>query len=117
MKIKGNKILITVGASGIGLGLAERFVKENNTVIVCGRRKSRLTEVSEKIPGIITRACDLSTVSGREGLFNWISAEHDDLNVLINNAGIQQIMGVHDTDIFQRAEEEIKINIEAPPHL
>ena len=64
MKIKGNKILITVGASGIGLGLAERFVKENNTVIVCGRRKSRLTEVSEKIPGIITRACDLSTSSG-----------------------------------------------------
>jgi uncharacterized oxidoreductase len=38
MKISNNKILITGGASGIGLGLTKRFVKENNTVIICGRR-------------------------------------------------------------------------------
>ncbi|MCX6283503.1 MAG: SDR family NAD(P)-dependent oxidoreductase [Bacteroidetes bacterium] len=117
MKITGNKILITGGATGIGLGLAERFVKENNTVIVCGRREALLKELEGKLPGIITRVCDLSTAPERKGLFNWISAEHHDLNVLINNAGIQQIMGIHDTDFFQRAEEEIKINIEAPLHL
>jgi len=42
MKISKNKILITGGASGIGLGLTERFIKENNTVIICGRRESAL---------------------------------------------------------------------------
>ena len=40
MNISNNTILITGGGSGIGLGLTERLIKENNTVIICGRRKS-----------------------------------------------------------------------------
>ena len=39
MKLENNKILITGGASGIGFAMAERFIKENNTVIICGRRE------------------------------------------------------------------------------
>ena len=37
MKITNNKILITGGGSGIGLGLTERFIREKNEVIICGR--------------------------------------------------------------------------------
>ncbi len=117
MKISNNKILITGGASGIGLGLTERFIKENNSVIICGRRESLLKEVSDKFPSVITRRCDLSVAGEREELFKWISEKHNDLNVLINNAGIQQWMSVSDSNFFQRAKEEIVINIEAPVHL
>ena len=117
MKISKNKILITGGASGIGLGLAERFVKEKNTVIICGRRESALKEVTEKYPSVITRKCDLSAAKQREELFNWISAEHSDLNVLVNNAGIQQYMSVTDSNFYQKSQNEIAINIEAPIHL
>ncbi|MGZ3836834.1 MAG: SDR family NAD(P)-dependent oxidoreductase, partial [Mucilaginibacter sp.] len=46
MNLSNNKILITGGASGIGLGLTERFIQENNTVIICGRRESVLKEVA-----------------------------------------------------------------------
>jgi uncharacterized oxidoreductase len=59
----------------------------------------------------------LSSAEEREALFRWISEEHPDLNVLINNAGIQQWMSVSDADFFQRAQEEIAINIETPLHL
>jgi uncharacterized oxidoreductase len=117
MNISNNKILITGGASGIGLGLTERFVKENNTVIICGRRESVLEEISDKFPSVITRRCDLTKIEEREDLFKWISEKHNDLNVLINNAGIQQWMSVADDDFFQRAKEEIAINVEAPIHL
>ena len=117
MKISHNKILITGGASGIGLGLTERFVKENNTVIICGRRESLLDEISGKLPSVITRKCDLSNSSEREDLFHWITNNHDDLNVLVNNAGIQQWMSVNDSNFYQRAKEEIAINVEAPVHL
>lgn len=117
MNISKNKILITGGASGIGLGLAERFIQEGNTVIICGRRESALTEASIKFPTLIVKQCDLSISDEREGLFKWISENHIDLNVLINNAGIQQWMSISDEDFFQRAKEEITINIEAPVHL
>jgi uncharacterized oxidoreductase len=117
MKISDNKILITGGASGIGLGLTERFVKENNTVIICGRRESLLKDVARKYPSVITKRCDLSIASEREELFRWVSEKHNDLNVLVNNAGIQQWMSVSDSDFYQRAKEEIAINIEAPVHL
>lgn len=117
MKISGNKILITGGASGIGLGLTERFLFENNEVIVCGRREDILQKLKEKYPNVITIRCDLSSESERENLFQQISAEHSDLNVLINNAGIQNWMNVSDEDFFSRAKTEISTNIEAPIHL
>jgi len=117
MKISNNKILITGGASGIGLGLTERFIQENNTVIICGRRESLLSEIAERFPAVITKLCDLSIADERVALFKWISEEHDDLNILVNNAGIQQWVKISDDDFFQRSKEEIAINIEAPIHL
>jgi uncharacterized oxidoreductase len=117
MNISNNKILITGGGSGIGLGLAERFIKENNTVIVCGRKASVLRELSDRFPAIITKVCDLSGNEGRIDLYNWISQNHPDVNVLINNAGIQQWMSVSDANFFHKAKEEMAINIEAPLHL
>jgi len=117
MKLSNNKILITGGATGIGLGLAERFIKEGNTVIICGRREMALQEASEKLPTLITKICDLSVPAQREDLFKWVSEQHPDLNVLVNNAGIQQWMSISDANFFQRAKEEIMINIEAPVHL
>ena len=117
MNIANNKILITGGASGIGLGLTERFIKENNKVIICGRRADALQEVANKYPSVITRVCDLSIAEERVSLFNWIAEEHSDLNVLVNNAGIQNWMSVSDDDFFEKAKVEITTNIEAPIHL
>lgn len=117
MNVSNNKILITGGASGIGLGLTERFVQENNTVIICGRREDVLQEVAARLPNVIARVCDLSVADERQALYQWIANEHSDLNVLVNNAGIQQWMSVTDSDFFERAKDEIAVNIEAPLHL
>jgi uncharacterized oxidoreductase len=117
MKLSNNKILITGGGSGIGLGLTERFIQENNTVIICGRRESTLKEAAAKFPAVITRVCNLSIEAERVELFKWISENHSDLNVLVNNAGIQNWMDISDPDFFQRTKREITTNIEAPLHL
>lgn len=117
MKLHNNKILITGGGSGIGLGLAERFVQEDNIVIICGRRESVLRAVQEKHPSIIIRQCDLTNEDERINLHQWIAQNHDDLNVLVNNAGIQHWMEITDDDFFQNAKAEIATNIEGPIHL
>ena len=117
MKLTNNKILITGGASGIGLGLTERFIQENNTVIICGRREAVLNEVAEKFPSVITRVCDLNEEAERIALYNWVAKNHSDLNVLVNNAGIQNWMDISDNDFYQRANQEVTTNILAPVHL
>lgn len=117
MKIVNKKILVTGGASGIGLGLAQQFATDGNTVIICGRRMDVLEEAAAKIPRAITKQCDLSSAKEREQLYQWIANEHPDLNILVNNAGIQQWLKVTDADFFTRSEQEIAINIEAPIHL
>jgi uncharacterized oxidoreductase len=68
-------------------------------------------------PSVITRKCDLTNAREREELFDWISEKHNDLNVLVNNAGIQQWMSVTDDNFYSRSMDEITINIEAPVHL
>jgi uncharacterized oxidoreductase len=117
MKLSNNKILVTGGASGIGRGLTGRFLKENNTVMVCGRREDALREAEDQLPGIITRKCDLEDPTEREALYAWVAEEHPDLNILVNNAGVQNWMSVDEKDFFKRAHTEIAINIEAPLHL
>lgn len=117
MKLTNNKILITGGASGIGLGLAERFINENNTVIICGRRESVLKEVADKFPTVITKVCDLSLEMERINLFKWVSENHSDLNVLVNNAGIQNWMNISDNDFYEKTRNEITTNVLAPIHL
>lgn len=117
MKLSGNKILITGGASGIGLGLTERFIQEGNTVIICGRREEVLKEVAGRLPLVSYRVCDVASEADRLALYEWIAAEHSDLNVLVNNAGIQQWMPIDAPDFFERAKNEIVTNIEAPLHL
>lgn len=117
MKTGNNKILITGGASGIGFAMAERFIQEGNTVIICGRRETALAEATEKLPTLITRQCDLTSEAERVELAEWVAAEHGDLNVLVNNAGIQNWMSLGDADFYQRAKQEIVTNVEAPLHL
>ncbi|MEZ4773365.1 MAG: SDR family NAD(P)-dependent oxidoreductase [Bacteroidia bacterium] len=117
MNLSNNKILITGGATGIGLGLTQRFIEENNTVIICGRRASALQAVADAFPSVITRVCDLESESERVSLFDWIAENHQDVNVLINNAGIQQWMNPTEDNFYERAKAEISINVEAPIHL
>ncbi len=120
MKLSGNTILITGGGSGIGLAFTERFIKRGNQVIICGRRENALQAVKEKYPDIIVRKCDLAVEAERTALFDWVTTNHPEVNVLINNAGILQHFDMLKADVKSNwgyYNKEIITNLEAPIHL
>lgn len=118
MKLTGNTILITGGTSGIGLAFAERFYKRGNEIIVVGRREEKLREVQEKFPNIQTKVCDVSKEEDRINLFEWAAQQFPNLNVLVNNAGIQQRVDLlNATKDWEYYRNEISINVDGPIHL
>lgn len=116
MKLKGNTVLITGGASGIGLALAERFLKNGSKVIICGRSEVRLKEAREKNPKLHIKQCDVSVEEQRLSLFEEITKEFPDINILINNAGMQQQLDLKEVE-WNTCKKEIATNYEAPIHL
>jgi uncharacterized oxidoreductase len=117
MKTSGNTILITGATSGIGLAFAEEFIKEGNTVIICGRREDRLQQIKEKHPGIITKVCDASLAAEREELCKWTLQNYPATNILINNAGIQLVADLTKPINLEKVISEVEINFIAPVHL
>jgi uncharacterized oxidoreductase len=118
MHTSGNTILITGGATGIGLALAEAFLRKENEVIICGRREAKLTEAKNKFPRLHTRRCDVAVAEGRKSLSDWAVDNFRSLNILINNAGIQKEIDFKKgtTDLLS-GENEIEVNLQAPVHL
>jgi len=117
MKTTGNTILITGGTSGIGLALAEEFIKEGNKVIITGRRADRLDAIKAKHTNLITRVSDLADATERVALAKWIREHHPETNMLINNAGVQLVIDLKTPVDLNRVNSEIETNFIAPLHL
>ncbi len=114
MKLENNTILITGGSVGIGFAFAEYFSK-NNKVIICGRSISKLEAAKQKIPSLQIYQCDISKEEECDGLFELISKEHPDVNILINNAGIQRPINILDKNT--RKVDEVDINFKGTIYL
>lgn len=118
MRMSGNDILITGGATGIGLALVEVFLREGNKVIICGRRKDKLDRARKKFPELQTIKCDVANPKDRKRLFDRMFKNHGSFNILINNAGVQKEINFKKGTTGLRDEEnEIDINLKAPVHL
>jgi uncharacterized oxidoreductase len=118
MKLTQNTILVTGGSNGIGLALAERFLTRGNRVIICGRCEAKLREAKDRHPDFETRVCDVSEEKERLAIAVWLAEAFPDLNVLVNNAGIQQRTDLLTTEKeWTYFQQEIAINLEAPLHL
>ncbi|MFC3692503.1 SDR family oxidoreductase [Chenggangzhangella methanolivorans] len=88
MQLTDNTVFITGSTSGIGRGLAEAFHKLGNKVIVAGRRKELLSEVTKANPGMVGIELDIADPESIKRVADELIREHPTLNVLINNAGI-----------------------------
>jgi 3-hydroxybutyrate dehydrogenase len=102
----GRTALVTGAASGIGAAIARRLAADGATVLAVDLNEEGAKALARDVPGVEPLACDLSDLDAVDAL----PAEVD---VLVNNAGLQHVSPVHEFDP-QRFSLILTIMLEAP---
>mmetsp|Transcript_10914 Transcript_10914/g.40698 ORF Transcript_10914/g.40698 Transcript_10914/m.40698 type:complete len:320 (-) Transcript_10914:172-1131(-) len=87
-QLKGERVLVSGAAQGLGASLAKEFAKEGCNLVLLDLRKEAMNEVAEYITNeykvnVETYACDVSNVD----MVNEVAAKVGKIDVLVNNAG------------------------------
>ncbi len=112
MKTNGHTVLITGGATGIGFALAKQFHAAGNQIILVGRREDVLQQAAAQLAGSRIAVADVANAEDRARLVR----DFPDVNILINNAGIQ-FTKRFDTQNDDEIAQEINVNLTAPAQL
>jgi NAD(P)-dependent dehydrogenase (short-subunit alcohol dehydrogenase family) len=93
MMLKNKVALITGGSSGIGMAIAERFLKEGAKIAIGGRSKERCDTAQKQLKTIVADAVysvtgDVSKWDDAQKMVERTVKRFGRIDILINNAGI-----------------------------
>lgn len=81
------RVLITAGASGIGLGLAKRFTAEGDRVALCDADAEAIARVQTELPGVIACPADVTDEAQMAAFFGQVDKAWGGVDVVCANAG------------------------------
>ncbi|MBV2180054.1 SDR family oxidoreductase [Castellaniella sp. MT123] len=111
ISMKDKKVLITAGASGLGLEMARVFAAEGARVFVCDVDAAALAAVQHELPAVGAVQADVSDEASVAALFEQAQAFLGGLDVLINNAGIAGPTGMVETISRADWDRTLAVNI------
>jgi NAD(P)-dependent dehydrogenase (short-subunit alcohol dehydrogenase family) len=114
----GLRVLVTGGASGIGLVIARAFVDAGSRVHVCDSSQQAIDSLNEaeqttEMNAITTSLADVSDRAAVDRVFDDVNAQLGGLDVLINNAGIAGPTGGIDEMDTGEWEQTVDVNLNA----
>ncbi len=116
MRLKGKTAIITGATSGMGKGMAERFVSEGASVILSGRDEQRGIELENQLLQQGGRAVfvagDITEISVNEKLVQEAINHFGKLDIVVTNAGKLGLGSVTDIS-FEEWNETISTNLNA----
>ncbi len=87
--LRGRTALVTGAASGIGEACTRRLATAGATVVAVDRDADGLDALAGATPGVVGVPCDLADLDSLADL-------PADVDVLVNNAGVQHVAPVHE---------------------
>ncbi|RBB40912.1 3-oxoacyl-[acyl-carrier-protein] reductase [Burkholderia reimsis] len=114
----GLRVLVTGGASGIGLEIADAFAECGARVHVCDASQAAISALADRPPraaagAISATLADVSDPAAVERVFADVSTGLGGLDVLVNNAGIAGPTGGIDEIDPVQWEQTVAINLNA----
>jgi NAD(P)-dependent dehydrogenase (short-subunit alcohol dehydrogenase family) len=102
-------VLITGGASGIGLEIANRYFELNANIIICGRDKGKFQAAMDSIlqnnPNksgkLLTYRCDMSCEKDVIEMVNDIKSKSIEINILVNNCSTWFLSSILDLKVTE----------------
>src|ERR1700684_326624 len=115
MKLRSNTILITGGASGIGYELTKQLTALGNKILITGRDQAKIDRAKAALPKLPPFRRDVPDPKAIATLYEEVTKQFPELNILINNAGIMRKINVNDkAGSLEDLTREIEINLSGP---
>lgn len=119
MKLNGRFALITGASQGLGKRIAERYVEEGASVLLCARNLDALQPVREALMSlrpsndqqILVQRADVSVEEDVDALFGEVERSFDHLDILITNAGVYGPMGTIEDNDWTEWVDAIRSNL------
>jgi NAD(P)-dependent dehydrogenase (short-subunit alcohol dehydrogenase family) len=86
--LKGERVVVTAGAAGIGRTIAEAFLARGAEVAVCDIDETALAEARHALPKALVREADVASPAAVDAFLREVAREMGPVDVLVNNAGI-----------------------------
>ena len=116
-RLLNKKVIVTGGSRGIGAGIVKRLFSEGAEIIIADIReelaKNLINEVDNGLGKITFQKVDLSEEKEIINLFEFTKNKWSGLDILINNAAIEDGFLLKDQS-YEKYRETMKINMDAP---
>lgn len=109
--LAGRRVLVTAGASGIGLEITRAFVEAGALAMVCDADSAGLARLEQALPGVHGCLADVSDEAQVAHLFAEADRSLGGLDILVNNAGIAGPTGAVETLALADWERTLSVNL------
>ena len=105
------RVVITAGASGIGLAIAERYLANGARVMVCDVQQDAIDQACITYPVLTGCVADVGIPAQVEQFIDKAQAELGGIDVLVNNAGIGGPKATVEDIDYQAWDDCLRINL------
>jgi NAD(P)-dependent dehydrogenase (short-subunit alcohol dehydrogenase family) len=111
LSVRGLRVLVTAGASGIGRSIAEKLAAGGARVHVTDVAAARLAEALGSVPGFSGSLGDAASAASADGVVADLRARLGGLDMLVNNVGIAGPTGGVETYADADVERTVAVNL------